>query len=96
MADTYKMPAILPRQNKPSKPYIPPPSIGHEMGIMFGFIAIMLLSMLAYGFAWQIGNKRSAKKEAERIQMLRQSGVLKEEIEAKDIARGGEKTEVVS
>jgi len=32
--------------------------------------------MIAYGFIWQIGNKRSRNKEAERIEALRASGLL--------------------
>jgi len=60
------------------KPYIPPPSVGHEIGVIFGFIAFMLLCMIAYGFIWQIGNKRSQRKEAERIEALRASGLLRE------------------
>ncbi|OCK80726.1 hypothetical protein K432DRAFT_425536 [Lepidopterella palustris CBS 459.81] len=65
--------------NKPStKPYIPPPSTGHEIGVMFGFIGFMLLCTLAYGFVWQISNKRSQQKEADRIDALRASGLLRE------------------
>ncbi|KKY13915.1 hypothetical protein UCDDS831_g08595 [Diplodia seriata] len=59
--------------------YVPMPSLGHELGILFGFIALMLVCMLAYGFAWQIGNKRSLRKEEERIAALRASGHLKDE-----------------
>ncbi|PNS19206.1 hypothetical protein CAC42_2383 [Sphaceloma murrayae] len=58
--------------------YVAEPSIGHEMGVMFGFIGAMVLSMILYGVAWQMGNKRSARKEAERIDALRASGWLKE------------------
>ncbi|KAK8220024.1 hypothetical protein M8818_000440 [Zalaria obscura] len=58
--------------------YVPPPSIGHEIGIMFGFLAAMALAMTLYGIAWNIGNKRSARKEAERIEALKASGWLKE------------------
>jgi hypothetical protein len=36
----------------------------------------MLLCMIAYGFIWQIGNKRSQHKEAERIEALHASGLL--------------------
>ncbi|XTI87559.1 hypothetical protein V2W45_1211672, partial [Cenococcum geophilum] len=56
--------------------YVPPPSVGHEIGVIFGFITFMLLCMIAYGFIWQIGNKRSQNKEAERIEALRASGLL--------------------
>lgn len=38
----------------------------------------MLLSMITYAFVWQAGNKRSARKEEERISALKASGWLKE------------------
>ncbi|OJD29755.1 uncharacterized protein BKCO1_7300020 [Diplodia corticola] len=59
--------------------YVPMPSLGHELGIIFGFLALMLICMCAYGFAWQIGNRRSLRKEEERIAALRASGHLKDE-----------------
>jgi len=40
----------------------------------------MLISMALYTVAWQVGNKRSARKEAERIEALRASGWLNEKI----------------
>ncbi|KAF2156698.1 hypothetical protein K461DRAFT_272772 [Myriangium duriaei CBS 260.36] len=61
--------------------FVPEPSVGHEIGIMFGFIGAMILSMALYGVAWNIGNKRSAQKEIERIEALRASGWLKEKEE---------------
>lgn len=33
--------------------YTPMPSLGHELGIMFGFIVACLLSMLIYFVFWQ-------------------------------------------
>ncbi|KAF2190040.1 hypothetical protein K469DRAFT_699615 [Zopfia rhizophila CBS 207.26] len=66
-------------KKEPTKPYIGPPSTGHEIGIMFGFLAFMVICMLLYGVIWQVGNKRSQKKEADRIQQLRASGLLKDE-----------------
>ncbi|KAF2238787.1 hypothetical protein EV356DRAFT_504099 [Viridothelium virens] len=56
--------------------YAPPPSVGHEIGIMFGFVGAMLLSMVLYTLAWQVGNKRSAQREATRVQELRKAGYL--------------------
>ncbi|KAF2806532.1 uncharacterized protein BDZ99DRAFT_466102 [Mytilinidion resinicola] len=77
---------------QPTKPYIAPPSVGHEIGVMFGFIAFMLLCMVAYGFAWNHGNRISQRKEAERIDALRASGLLREkgvggEAEAEKVER---------
>ena len=40
----------------------------------------MAISMALYGLAWQMGNKRSSRKERERIEALRASGWLKEKI----------------
>lgn len=39
----------------------------------------MLVCMLSYGFMWQIGNRRSLRKEEERIAALRAAGHLKDE-----------------
>lgn len=41
----------------------------------------MLVCSIVYGFVWQIGNKRSQKKEADRIEKLRSSGLLRGEKE---------------
>ncbi|KAB2576459.1 hypothetical protein BFW01_g10490 [Lasiodiplodia theobromae] len=59
--------------------YVPMPSLGHELGILFGFLALMLVCMLSYGVMWQVGNRRSLRKEEERIAALRAAGHLKDE-----------------
>ncbi|EKG16881.1 hypothetical protein MPH_05862 [Macrophomina phaseolina MS6] len=64
--------------------YVPMPSLGHELGILFGFVALMIICMAAYGVVWQIGNKRSLRKEQERIAALRASGHLKDEKSSPD------------
>ena len=53
----------------------------------------MILSMVLYGVAWQIGNKRSARKEAERVEALRASGWLKEKEERNAAEERVEKAE---
>ena len=53
----------------------------------------MILSMILYGVAWQIGNKRSARKEAERVEALRASGWLKEKEERNAAEERVEKAE---
>lgn len=63
----------------PQKGFVPMPSLGHELGVMFGFFGLMAICMTAYGIAWQFGNKRSQRKEAERVEQLRNAGLLKEE-----------------
>ncbi|KAK4984582.1 hypothetical protein LTR66_008452 [Elasticomyces elasticus] len=67
--------------------YVPPPSVGHEIGVMFGFLAVMALAMVAYGIAWQIGNRRSAREESERVEALRASGFLGEKREGAEERR---------
>ncbi|KAI9848929.1 MAG: hypothetical protein M1830_001041 [Pleopsidium flavum] len=57
-----------------SEDYVPPPSIGHEIGVMFGFIGLMISAMGLYLVLWQLGQKRSARKEAERRQELSSRG----------------------
>ncbi len=34
-------------------PFHPGPSLGHELGIMFGFIALFVLATLVYYVMWQ-------------------------------------------
>jgi len=85
------MPSANPTVTDYAALHVPPPSLGHEFGIMFGFLAIMAISMALYGIAWQVGNKRSTRKEQERIEALKASGWLKEKAPFKD----EERTEVV-
>lgn len=59
--------------------YIPAPSTGHEIGVMFGGIGTMLLGMLLFWSWWQIKLKRDEKKERARVEDLRQRGLLKEQ-----------------
>ncbi|KAF1957701.1 hypothetical protein CC80DRAFT_592208 [Byssothecium circinans] len=61
--------------------YIPAPSIGHELGVMFGFIGVMIVCSVIYGLLWQKANKTSQRKEVERIEKLRASGLLDREKE---------------
>lgn len=49
-------------------------TIGHEMGIMFGFIGLMLLATVCFAFFWIKKNKRQARIEKERQDVLRQAG----------------------
>lgn len=39
--------------NEPQVPYHPAPSIGHEIGIMIGFMSFFVLSMGVYYVIWQ-------------------------------------------
>ncbi|KKY26394.1 hypothetical protein UCDDS831_g01469 [Diplodia seriata] len=58
--------------------YVPPPSIGHEIGVMFGGIGVMILGMLLFLAWWQMYLKHEETKERQRVEDLRQRGLLKE------------------
>ncbi|GAM88965.1 hypothetical protein ANO11243_069990 [Dothideomycetidae sp. 11243] len=73
--------------------YVPPPSTGHEIGVMFGWMGAMAVSMVLYGVAWNMGNKRSRQKEIERVEALRASGWLKEKEERGQTEQRVEKVE---
>ncbi|OAX82222.1 hypothetical protein ACJ72_03429 [Emergomyces africanus] len=51
-------------------PYTPVPSIATELGIMFGFIILSLVTMLLYWYFWQAAQKRNAAIEAARREAL--------------------------
>ena len=36
-----------------SPKFVPGPGVGHELGVMFGFMAIMVLSMVMYLVFWK-------------------------------------------
>lgn len=38
---------------EPKVPFHPAPSVGHEIGVMFGFMAFFVLSMVVYYVFWQ-------------------------------------------
>ncbi len=44
------------------------------MGILFGFVAIFIVVILAFGFTWRMWNIREEKKEAERKRMFIEEG----------------------
>ncbi|KAF2665211.1 hypothetical protein BT63DRAFT_429136 [Microthyrium microscopicum] len=71
------------------KPYIPIPSVGHELGIMFGFIGLFILAFAAYAIAYKIYNKKLQKKEAERVRALKASGWSNEKKEPRDAPLNG-------
>ncbi|KAF2104937.1 hypothetical protein NA57DRAFT_71136 [Rhizodiscina lignyota] len=63
--------------DQPTQGYVPPPSTGHEIGVMFGFIGAMILSMVLYGVVWQRVTKRNAEKERRRVAAFNEKGWLK-------------------
>ncbi|KAB2572105.1 hypothetical protein BFW01_g5228 [Lasiodiplodia theobromae] len=62
--------------------YIPPPSIGHEIGVMFGGIGAMILGMLLFLAWWRVYLKHEETKERKRVDDLRQRGLLKERVKS--------------
>ncbi|KAK7530730.1 uncharacterized protein J3D65DRAFT_639357 [Phyllosticta citribraziliensis] len=67
--------------------YVPAPSTRHELGILFGFLGLMIVCMSVYAVAWNVGNRRSLQKEADRVAALRASGHL-DEIEKSRLGTG--------
>jgi len=61
------------------KGYVAPPSIGHELGVLFGFVAIFILSLFIYVIIYRIRNKRMDRKEVERMRALKAQGVVPNE-----------------
>ncbi|PGH02008.1 hypothetical protein AJ79_07746 [Helicocarpus griseus UAMH5409] len=51
-------------------PYTPISSMGRELGIMFGFIALSIVTMMLYWYFWQAAQRRNAAKEAARRDAL--------------------------
>lgn len=49
-------------------------TMGHEMGVMFGFIALFIIVTVAFAIFWVGKNKRQARAEHERQEALRQAG----------------------
>jgi len=56
-------------------PYTPPPSVGHEIGVMFGFIGAFIVAMALYTVFWQVTNRREQRREAEKLRSRQELGV---------------------
>ena len=59
-----------------NQPTIPPtqPRLRTQMGILFGFVAIFLVVIVAFGITWRLWNIREEKKETERKRVLIEEG----------------------
>ena len=59
-----------------SQPTIKPthPRLRTQMGILFGFVAIFIVVIIAFGITWRLWNIREEKKEAERKRILIEEG----------------------
>ncbi|OJD30504.1 uncharacterized protein BKCO1_5900075 [Diplodia corticola] len=69
--------------------YVPAPSIGHEIGVMFGGIGAMILGMLLFLAWWRIHLKHEEARERKRVDDLRQRGLLKDVLQSSSPARNG-------
>ncbi|MCJ1464381.1 hypothetical protein MMC07_002994 [Pseudocyphellaria aurata] len=66
-------------------PSHPPPPLGHDLGIMFGFMALFLISMGVYLVVWKAGNRRSEARETARREALGQRGIGGEKLGLSDV-----------
>ncbi|KAH1540660.1 hypothetical protein KXX57_006780, partial [Aspergillus fumigatus] len=53
-------------------PYTPMPSLGHELGVMFGFIVACLLIMAVYTYFWRAADRRDKQRDKDRQRELAQ------------------------
>ncbi|PKX99448.1 uncharacterized protein P174DRAFT_437908 [Aspergillus novofumigatus IBT 16806] len=53
-------------------PYTPMPSLGHELGVMFGFIVACLLIMAVYIYFWRAADRRDKQRDKDRQRDLAQ------------------------
>ncbi|KAL1956438.1 hypothetical protein VTO42DRAFT_7325 [Malbranchea cinnamomea] len=51
-------------------PYTPPSSLGHELGILFAFFTLSIITMALYWYFWQAAQRRNIAKEAARREAL--------------------------
>ncbi|KAF1985877.1 hypothetical protein K402DRAFT_464183 [Aulographum hederae CBS 113979] len=60
----------------PGPGYVPPPSIGHEIGVMFAGFGSMFVGSLLFWIWWNIALKREDAAEKKRVEGLRARGLL--------------------
>jgi len=76
------------------KGYVAPPSVGHELGVLFGFVAVFLIVFVTYFIAYRIRNERFERGESERVRALKAKGAIpNEKQEAADLAESSPKEE---
>ncbi|PLN77062.1 hypothetical protein BDW42DRAFT_177613 [Aspergillus taichungensis] len=62
------MSSLIPDENRPPK--TPITSLGHELGIMFGFMAACVVIMVIYVLFWRAAEKREEAHQAKRREQL--------------------------
>ncbi|KAF2269125.1 hypothetical protein CC78DRAFT_303799 [Lojkania enalia] len=60
-------------------PYHPPPSVGHEIGVMFGGFGAMLVGAILFYLWWRVKLAKDIKTEEERVNGLKTRGLFSEE-----------------
>ncbi|KAF2457418.1 hypothetical protein BDY21DRAFT_343785 [Lineolata rhizophorae] len=71
---------VFPRQESEieESQYVPYPSLGHEFGILFGFVGAFIVFTVLFYLWWLTFLKREESKERTRVEDLRSRGLLKE------------------
>ena len=75
----------------------PGPGTGHEIGVMFAFIVVMVILTISYFTMWKIGNKKGEEGERQRRQALQEkmAGTRDEKVIAEhDNSKDGDKDSV--
>src|SRR5690554_894145 len=63
----------MPVKDTPKLPMLEA-NINQEIGILVGFVALFMISTIAFSVGWNIKNKRQALKEVERQRVLNENG----------------------
>ncbi|MCJ1265312.1 hypothetical protein MMC22_005188 [Lobaria immixta] len=68
----------------PKIAFHPAPSVGHELGVMFGFMAVFVVAMAVYLAFFKANNRRSEAREIARREELAQKGFGGEKAPVRD------------
>jgi len=76
------------------KPYVPIPSVGHELGVMFGFIGFFIISFVLYSLAFRRSSRKHRDANLQGIQNEKSGlGLQHGESELKTDVHGGDKVQ---
>ncbi|KIW05627.1 uncharacterized protein PV09_03498 [Verruconis gallopava] len=56
--------------------YVPSPGLGYELGIMFGFIALMIICQYAFHLWFKAHMRKEERLEREKVAELKAKGYL--------------------
>lgn len=51
-----------------------------QLGILFGFVGLLIVFLIGFGIVWRMRNKREAKREAERKERIIEMGFDPKEV----------------